>query len=117
VFRAGTQGAFRFEVAATAGAVRFVLEHVTRIDDDCAPDWPYPPRGSGCHQVIISGNPTLHLNIHAEDRFEPGLAGGGNASAASWIVNAIPAVCAARPGLLTVLDLPRIDGAGQLLQA
>ena len=31
---------------------------------------------------------------------------------ASRMVNAIPAVCAAQPGLLSALDLPLITGAG-----
>jgi len=114
-FEEGTQGAFRFEVIGHhAGRPLYVLEHVTRIDDDCAPHWPYPPEGRGCHQVIISGDPDLHLTVHGEDHFEPGAAGGGNASAASWIVNAVPAVCAAAPGVVTVLDLPRISGAAQI---
>jgi hypothetical protein len=114
-FEAGTQGAFRFQLTArTVGEARYVLEHVTRIDDSCAPDWPYPPQGRGCHQVIISGNPDLHVSLHAEDHFEPGAAGGGNASAASWIVNAIPAVCAAGPGILTIADLPPMTGKAQL---
>ena len=40
-FEAGTQGAFRFEVQGIVGGrPRLVIEHVTRIDDDCAPDWP-----------------------------------------------------------------------------
>ncbi|MCB1705844.1 MAG: hypothetical protein KDI17_13330 [Halioglobus sp.] len=114
-FEAGTQGAFRFEVLGYhGGQPRYVLEHVTRIDDECAPHWPYPPQGQGCHQVLISGDPDLHVSVHAEDHFEPGVAGGGNASAASWIVNALPGVCGAKPGIVTVLDLPRITGAGQL---
>jgi hypothetical protein len=114
-FAAGTQGAFRFEVLGYhAGHPLYALEHITRIDDACAPDWPYPPEGRGCHQVIISGDPDLHVSVHAEDHHEPGLAGGGNASAANWVVNALPAVCSARPGVVTVLDLPRITGAGQL---
>ena len=114
-FEAGTQGAFRFEVRGYhGGAPLYVLEHVTRIDDKCAPHWPYPPEGRGCHQVIISGDPDLHVSVHAEDHHEPGAAGGGNASAANWVVNAIPAVCAAPPGVVTHLDLPRISGAGQL---
>jgi len=114
-FEAGTQGAFRFEVRGYhAGKPLYVLEHVTRIDDECAPDWPYPPEGRGCHQVLISGNPDLHVTVHGEDHHEPGAAGGGNASAANWVVNALPAVCAARSGVVTVLDLPRITGAGQL---
>ncbi|MFT4517727.1 MAG: hypothetical protein ACI9JM_000104 [Halioglobus sp.] len=113
-FEKGTQGAFRFEVQGYhGGKALFVLEHVTRIDDDCAPDWPYPAEGRGCHQVIISGDPDLHVSVHAEDHHEPGAAGGGNASAASWVVNAIPGVCAAASGVVTVLDLPQINGAGQ----
>ena len=105
-FEEGTQGAFRFEVVGYHGDTALsVLEHVTRIDDECAPDWPYPPEGRGCHQVIVSGDPTLHVSVHAEDSFEPGAAGGGNASAASWVVNAIPGVVAADPGVVTILDL------------
>jgi hypothetical protein len=114
-FEAGTQGAFRFEVLGYhGGKPLYVLEHVTRIDNECAPHWPYPPEGQGCHQVIISGDPDLHVTVHAEDHHEPGVAGGGNASAANWVVNALPSVCNAPPGIVTVLDLPRITGAGQL---
>lgn len=114
-FAAGTQGAFRFEVRGmVAGEARIVVEHVTRIDDDCAPDWPYPPQGQGCHQLIIKGTPDLHLSVHGEDPFEPGPAGGGNATAANRIVNAIPAVCEAQAGILTPLDLPPIDGRWQI---
>jgi len=117
-FEAGTQGAFRFEVLGYhAGRALYALEHVTRIDDECAPDWPYPDKGRGCHQVIISGDPDLHVSVHGEDHHEPGAAGGGNASAANWLVNAIPAVCVAAPGVVTAFDLPQINGAGQLSDA
>ncbi len=116
LFEAGTQGAFRFEARGISdGLPRYVVEHVTRIDDNCATDWPYPPEGRGCHQVIVTGTPTLTVSLHAEDACEPGAAGGGNATAASWVVNAIPGVCAAEPGIATVLDLPRITGAAQLV--
>jgi hypothetical protein len=114
-FDEGTQGAFRFEVRGLCqGRALYVVEHITRIDDACAPDWPHPPEGRGCHRVRISGSPELHVSIHGEDSCEPGPAGGGNATAASRIVNSIPAVCAAKPGVLTPLDLPPITGAGQL---
>ncbi|MEP5837490.1 MAG: hypothetical protein ABJ322_07215 [Marinobacter sp.] len=114
-FDAGTQGAFRFELRGYHGdQALYVVEHVTRIDDDCAPDWPYPAEGRGCHQAIIRGNPDLVVSLHAEDHFEAGAAGGGNATAANWLVNAVPGVCAAREGVLTVMDLPRIDGSAQL---
>jgi hypothetical protein len=45
---------------------------------------------------------------------EPGPAGGGNSSAAARIVNAIPAVCDAEPGIVSALDLPPIYGGRQL---
>lgn len=114
-FEAGTQGAFRFELRGYHnGQPLYVLEHITRIHDRCAPHWPRPPTGGGCHQVLISGSPNLEITVHGEDPVEPTAAGGGNASAAAWIVNALPLVCDARPGVLTILDLPRITGAGQL---
>lgn len=114
-FEAGTQGAFRFEVRGIRnGNARLVVEHITRIDDRCAPDWPYPPQGQGCHQVLIRGNPDLVISVHGHDPVEPGPAGGGNCTAANRIVNAIPAVCAAAPGILSPLDLPAINGTAQL---
>lgn len=114
-FDAGTQGAFRFEVRGLCdGKALYVIEHITRIDDECAPDWPYPPEGRGCHRIVIKGTPDLHVTVHGEDAHEPGPAGGGNATAANRIVNAIPAVCAAQPGIVTLLDLPPITGAKQL---
>jgi hypothetical protein len=117
-FEAGTQGAFRFEVTGTtAGSTCYVLEHITRIDDHCAPDWPRPPVGSGCHQVLVTGSPSLELSVHGHDPVETGPAGGGNASAAAWIVNAVPAVIEASPGIVTMLDLPRITGGAQLRRA
>jgi hypothetical protein len=113
-FEAGTQGAFRFEVRGISGGEPlFVVDHVTRIDGACAPDWPYPPEGRGCHRVILRGAPVLHVTVHGEDPCEPGPAGGGNATAANRIVNAIPAVCAAAPGVVTALDLPPVYGAAQ----
>ncbi|MEM8659562.1 MAG: dihydrodipicolinate reductase [Pseudomonadota bacterium] len=115
VFEQGTQGAFRFEVRGICnGAPRLVVEHVTRIDDECAPQWPYPPQGQGCHQVLITGSPDLVVTVHGHDRVEPGPAGGGNASAASRVVNAIPSVCTASAGILSPLDLPPLSGRGQL---
>ncbi|MEH6549906.1 MAG: hypothetical protein V7711_12910 [Pseudomonadales bacterium] len=114
-FQCGTQGAFRFEVRGMRnGKARIVVEHITRIDDDCAPDWPYPPIGQGCHQAVIKGSPELVVSLHGHDPIEPGPAGGGNGSAANRIVNAIPAVCEAKAGIVTPLDLPLIHGGPQM---
>jgi hypothetical protein len=114
-FEAGTQGAFRVEVRGAVGdRVPVVVEHVTRIDDDCAPDWLRPAFPGGEHRVQLSGHPNLTVAIHGTEPGEPGAAGGGNASAANRIVNAIPAVCAAPPGPVSPVDLPLITGARQL---
>jgi hypothetical protein len=114
-FEKGTQGAFRFEVQGIVGGrALFVMEHVTRIDDDCAPEWPSSTEPGGIHRVRVSGHPNLDVTIHGTEPGEPGAAGGGNATAANRIVNAIPAVCNAPAGPLSALDLPPITGAAQL---
>lgn len=114
-FEEGTQGAFRFEVRGLVdGHPLLVVEHVTRIDDGCAPDWPTSSSPGGEHRVVLSGHPELTVTVHGTEPGEPGAAGGGNASAANRIVNAIPAVCAAPAGPLSPLDLPPITGEAQL---
>jgi hypothetical protein len=114
-FEKGTLGAFRFEVTGMVqGQPLLVVEHVTRIDDDCAPDWQQPLNPGGEHRVVMSGHPHLELTIHGNEPGEPGAAGGGNASAANRCVNAIPAVCAAAAGALGPVDLPPITGAAQI---
>ena len=105
-FDEGTQGAMRFEVAAETDGPRLVVEHVTRITPDAAPDWPKPPDGKlGLHKLIISGRPRIELSISATDGTD-NPAEGGNATAASRVVNAIPALSACPPGVVHPLDLP-----------
>ncbi len=114
-FEQGTLGAFRFEVTGTVGGrPLLVVEHVTRIDDECAPEWLRPVFPGGEHRVTISGHPDLTVSVHGTEPGEPGAAGGGNATAANRIVNAIPAVVGAPPGPVHPLDLPPITGAAQL---
>jgi hypothetical protein len=114
VFEAGTQGAFRFEVQAIIdGKPRLVVEHVTRISDATAPQWPRPEK-QGYHQIRITGSPDIVLSIECEDA-RGDHAGGGNAAAAGRLVNAIPWVCEAEPGLLSGIDVPPISGRGLFL--
>ena len=110
---AGTTAAMRFEVRGmVGGTARIVLEHVTRLRDDLAPDWPQPP-GQGGYRVVISGEPNYTLDLQM-------LGGDGDHNTAGLkatamrLVNAIPAVVAAEPGLVTSLDLPLITGKGLL---
>ena len=115
-FAAGTQGALRFEVQGiVAGKARIVVEHVTRISADCAADWPRPPDGGdGAHRVVIEGRPRIEVVVEATD--EGGnRAAGGNATAANRLVNAIPWLRTAAPGLYDGLEVPVSPAIGRLV--
>lgn len=107
----GTMGALRFEVQGVVGGRPvLVVEHVTRLDDDLAPEWPV---GNGSYRVVITGDPVIRCELEFEDAHGDH-AVGGVILTATRIVNAIPAVCAAPPGLLSALDLPLVTGKGLL---
>lgn len=114
-FEAGTQGAFRLVVRGLVdGEPVIVIDHVTRIDDECAPDWPYAPeRSMGCHQVIVTGDPDVTLTVEAGDA-DGDRNVGGIALSAGRIVHAIPAVADAPAGIITAADLPLVTGRGLL---
>ena len=107
----GTAAALRFEVRGMKdGRPVVVLEHVTRLRDDLAPDWPQPA-GQGCYRVVVTGEPnyTLDLQLLGTDGDHNTA---GLKATAMRLVNAIPAVVKAPPGLVTALDLPPITGRG-----
>ncbi len=105
----GTTGALRFEVQGIVdGRPALVVEHVTRLDDDLAPEW---PQSNGSYRVLIRGVPSMRVEYEFEDEHGDH-AVGGVVLTATRIVNAIPAVCGAHPGLLSALDLPMITGKG-----
>jgi 4-hydroxy-tetrahydrodipicolinate reductase len=112
----GTLAAVRFGVAGVVGGERRLFaEHVTRMRHDMAPDWPPPPPGkTSVHRVEIEGRPSLTLDLCL------GAAGGkqsghGLVATAMRLVNAIPAVVAWSPGIVTALDLKL--GVGRRLLA
>jgi 4-hydroxy-tetrahydrodipicolinate reductase len=105
----GTMAALRFEVQGIVGGrPAIIVEHVTRLDDALAPDW---PQGRGSYRVEIKGTPWMRCEFEfADERGDHAV--GGVVLTATRLVNAIPAVCAAPPGLLSTLDLPLITGRG-----
>lgn len=118
-FVAGSQGALRFEVQGIVGGEPvIVVEHVTRITRGVAPDWPVPPDGGdGAHKVVIEGRPRIEVSLEATDEFVDGVgnrAAGGNATAANRLVNAIPWLLAAEPGLYDGLDVPLTPPTGRI---
>jgi hypothetical protein len=107
----GTVAGLHFEVRGMrAGKAVVVLEHVTRLRDDISPDWPQPA-GQGCYRVVVRGEPnyTLDLQLVGSDGDHNTA---GLKATAMRLVNAVPAVVAAPPGLLSALDLPLITGRG-----
>ncbi|SMC77650.1 dihydrodipicolinate reductase [Lentzea albidocapillata] len=113
-FEKGTQGAIRFEVQGIVdGEPLIVIEHVTRIHNSCATDWPMPPSGDGTHKVIIEGRPRIEVSVESADEGENRSAG-GNATAVGRIVNAIDWLAEAEPGLYDALDVPLRPAAGKL---
>jgi hypothetical protein len=103
---AGTVSAMRFSATAIIDGRRaLTVEHITRLAEDEAPDW---PRGRGW-KVTVEGLPSMVLEskiaVHGEDENDQGCLG-----TAMHAVHAIAPVCAAPPGIRTFLDLPTIIG-------
>jgi 4-hydroxy-tetrahydrodipicolinate reductase len=104
----GTAAALRFEVRGMVGDTPLtVLEHVTRLRPDLCPDWPQPAHPEGSYRVEITGDPGYAMDLvtsspHGDHNHATLLA------TAMRIVNAVPAVVEAPPGILTALDLPLI---------
>lgn len=102
---AGTAGAVRFEtIGVVNGRDAIVIEHVNRMADDLAPHWPTAER-DGTYRIVIDGDPSMRCDLvvgrGTDDASEHGMV-----ATTMRIVNAIPAVCAAAPGLVSSLDLP-----------
>lgn len=109
----GTIAGMRFEIAAMVGGRNLIsVSHVTRARRDLAPEWPRP-HGDDAYRVVIEGDPRLECEVEFTNADGDNLAGGFGITAMRAI-NAIPAVHAARPGVLTVFDLPVITGRGRL---
>lgn len=108
----GTIAALKFSITGmVAERPAIVVEHVTRTRDDLRPDWARPPSGGGAYRVEITGEPSYVVDI------VPSSAHGDHNHAAivaacGRIVNAIPDVVAAEPGIRTTLDLPLPTGRG-----
>ena len=101
---ADTIAAVRFGLRGiVSGVERLRLEHVNRLRHDLAPHW---QREQG-YGVLVEGQPRYRLHLELADpagrQDRPALFG-----TAMYLVNAVPGVCAAPPGIVTVLDLPYI---------
>jgi hypothetical protein len=98
----GTISGMRFEIVGIAGGEeRLIVEHVTRLRDGDAPDW---PQGEG-YRILVGGEPNLKLELElSSDHGDHNHA--GCLATAMHVLNAIPNVVAADPGVKTILNLP-----------
>lgn len=108
----GTIAALKFSISGmVAGHPAIVVQHVTRTRDDLRPDWARPAAGGGSYRVEITGEPSYVVDVvpsseHGDHNHAAIVAACGR------IVNAIPDVVAAPPGIRTTLDLPLPTGRG-----
>ena len=108
---ARTISGMRFEIRGMIGdEARIIVEHVTRLRDGDAPDW---PQGGG-YRIGIAGEPNVHLELSVSSDIGDHNHAGCLATA-MHVINAIPLVVEADPGVLTYLDLP-VYGARHLMR-
>ncbi|BBZ38826.1 polysaccharide pyruvyl transferase family protein [Mycobacterium conspicuum] len=108
---AGTVAAMKLGVRADCGPVTIVVEHVTWLDDEVAPEW---STGEG-YEIEFDGAPTLRCNLvlgtAGEDRTEMGCL-----ATAMHAVHAIGFVTAAPPGVVDLAETASITGGQAWLQ-
>jgi hypothetical protein len=104
VIEAGTVGGVRFEtIGVIGGRDAIVIEHVNRMAPDVAPDWPTAAR-DGTYRIAFDGEPSLTCELQLGRPAD--FSAQGMIATAMRVVNAIPYVCEAPPGLVTSADLP-----------
>jgi hypothetical protein len=105
VIPAGTVGAIKLGLRADCGPVDIVVEHVTWMAPNVAPEW---TRSEG-YEIEFDGAPTFRCNlvlgIQGEDHTDMGCL-----ATAMHAVHAVPVVHAAPPGLLDLADMPPFVG-------
>jgi hypothetical protein len=112
--KAGDCAAQRIELQGIVGGeARIFVDHLHRMFPEAAPDWPRPQMDPvHANRIEIDGSPRIRQEtIFCDERSGDGN-GGGCLATGMRVVNAIPAVCAAEPGIISSLDLPLIPGRG-----
>lgn len=104
--KAGTCGAVRTRAAGVVnGREAIVIEHVIRMARDVAPGWP-TSEFDATYRVDIVGDPDIHCAMTLGAAEGHGAGSAAMTSTAMRVVNAIPYVVEAPPGLLSSLDIP-----------
>ncbi|MFT5442267.1 MAG: hypothetical protein ACI8W3_001309 [Myxococcota bacterium] len=110
----GQCAAHRIELQGIVdGKPRIFIDHLHRLFPEAAPDWPRPQLDVvHANRIEIEGQPNIvQETVMTDPETGDGNAGGCLATGMR-VFNAIPAVCAAEPGIISTLDLPLIAGRG-----
>ena len=86
------------------GEPRVQFSSIWSMPDEAVEDW-QPPIAAGSatrrlSRIIIDGDPPVQLDFALNGGDLP-----GSTATAARVLNAIPAVCAASPGILSALDI------------
>ena len=116
VIAPGNVAAVRFTINGMyRGEARIQLEHVNRVGEGSAPDWPTGNQND-VYRVELEGSPSIFQETAF--RFTDGSgrdpAAAGCLATGMRALNAVPAVNALPPGWVTPLELPLIAGQGTI---
>ncbi len=102
----GGISAMRFEIRGMLnGEARIIVEHVTRLRDEDVFDW---PTGQG-YRIHVEGEPCIDIELMVSSHHGDHNHAGCLATAMA-VLNAVPYVVAAEPGVLSFIDLPVHSG-------
>jgi 4-hydroxy-tetrahydrodipicolinate reductase len=116
IVRAGDVAAIRFTINGVfQGREVITLEHVNRIGQDAAPEWPAGSQDD-VYRVDIEGSPSI--SQETSFRFTDGSgrapAVAGCLATGMRALNAVPALNDLPAGWVTALDLPLVPGRGTI---
>ncbi|MEV6605458.1 diacylglycerol kinase [Kutzneria sp. NPDC051319] len=119
VIEAGCCAAVRFEIRGwVGGEPRIVIEHVNRITNQTAPDWPRAASvENDAYRIIIKGSPEITQETAFRHEVDADPVSGGCLATGMRAVNAIPYLDDLPPRLVSALDLPLIPGRGVIRQS
>ncbi len=104
--KAGTCGAVLTRAAGVVnGREAIVVEHIIRMARDVAPDW-LSSEFDATYRVDIEGDPDIHCAMNLGESEGHGAGRAAMTATAMRVVNAMPYVVEAPPGLLSSLDMP-----------
>lgn len=114
VVEPGQCAAVHFEIRGwVKGRPAIVIEHVNRITNAAAPHWPRTKlEENDAYRVIIEGSPNITMETIFRGEKDGDAVAGGCLATGMRAIHAIPAVCAAKPGMVSALDLPLAPGRG-----